>query len=381
MRTAMRRIGRADDACARNAPIGMARVCGMGLAALLHAGTVLAQLPGSAAGEGSPANALPAIAAPAAAPDPASPASPQPSAALPSAAMPDAGVPSVMEPAELPVQELQFWRQRMRDAIQQHMSVPQSIPLDAHVELEVSLLPSGLAGDVTTRRASGFPDLDAALRRAVLEATPLPLPSQPQAYARLRRFSVLYEVRSGVRVVDAPAPSPQTPRTESFACRAPDAAKAPDCTSGGSRADLLTCFAQAVRARTLGVAAACGADVYPQEARRNVWEGTVQVGISFESAGRLSVVAVAESSGHEVLDQRAVDLVRESIVPPPPELLATAFMVQVPVVFRMQAAQPDAAPAAKPPAAAPKPSAKPKGGKAKKPAKKPKKSTARKRRV
>ncbi|MCW5621847.1 MAG: TonB family protein [Burkholderiales bacterium] len=346
-----------------------ARVCVVGLGALLHAGVVLPQLPLPSTAEGSPAGA----------PVPATPTEP----ALPPSALPQPSTapPADMEPAELPVQELQFWRQRIRDAIQQHMSVPQSIPLDAHVELEVSLLSNGLAGDITTRRASGFPDLDAALRRAVLEATPLPLPSQPQAYARLRRFSVLYEVRSGVRVVDAPAPSPQTPRSESFACRAPDAAKAPDCASGGSRADLLTCFAQAVRARTLGVAAACGADVYPLEARRNAWEGTVQIEIGFESAGRLSVVSVAESSGHEVLDQRAVDLVRESIVPPPPELLASAFMVQVPVVFRMQEAQPDAAPAATPPAAAPKPSAKPKGGKAKKPAKKPKKSTARKRRV
>jgi len=323
-----------------------------------------------------PALALAQPTSPGAAPHPAVPAAPAASQAA----------------GETPVQDLQAWRQRVREAIQQHMVPPASIPLDAQVELEVSLLPSGLAADVATRRASGYPDLDAALRRAVVVATPLPLPADPQGYERLRRFSVLYEVRSGVRIVDAhPLPS-EAPR-KALACRAPGAAAAPSCAAGGSRTDLLTCYAQAVRTRTLDTAGACGTAAYPLEARQARLEGTVQVGINFESAGRLGAVGVARSSGHPILDQHAVELVRESILPPPSELIATPFVVQVPVVFQMQreeAADPAHAAPAPATRAAPagdeaapaKPAAKPKSAtKKKKPVKKKKKSTAKKRRV
>ena len=314
----------------------------------------------------------PPVASPDAASQPVSPPATAPATAQPGA--------QALEP---PVQELQFWRQRMRDAIQQHMTPPPSIPLDAQVELEVSLMPSGLAADIATRRASGYPDLDAALRGAVLVATPLPLPADAQSYARLRRFSVLYEVRSGVRVVDAHSVETEAARAEAFGCRAQGVPAAPSCSTSGSRVDLLTCYAQAVRARTVATAAACGAAVYPTDARRNKWEGTVQVGVNFENGGRLGAVAVAQSSGHPLLDQRAVDLVRESIVPPPPELFATAFVVQVPVVFQMHAKNPAAAaPAAKTEAAPAKATAKPKSATKKKPAKKKKKkSTSRKQRV
>lgn len=351
----------------RNGPFARAAL------ALLFPGIVLAKSPNPV----EPAAPVEPVA-------PVEPATPVP------APVPPPAIPAQAAPPQLPVQELQSWRQRARDAIQQHMVPPPSIPLDALVELEVSLLPSGLAGDVTTRRASGHPELDAALRSAVVLATPLPLPADPQRYERLRRFAVLYEARSGVRVVDA-RPLAGEAQRQSFACRAAEVAATPSCAAGGSRSDLLTCYAQALRAHTVSTAAACGASVYPLEARRNRREGTVYVGVSFEGGGQLGAVSVAQSSGHDVLDLRAVELVRESIVPPPPELLATPFVVQVPVVFQMQgsdvqrAAPPqtatdDAAPAPK--AAPQKPAAKPKSATKKKPAKKKKKkSTAKKRRV
>ncbi|MCC7548418.1 MAG: TonB family protein [Burkholderiales bacterium] len=335
---------------------------------------------------------------------PSAPAAGPPAASsAPRTAAPEPSAPAAV-PAEAPVMALQHWRQRMRDAIQQHMTPPASIPLDAQVELEVSLLPSGLAADVTTHRASGYPDLDASLRRAVLVATPLPLPGDQASYERLRRFSVLYEVRSGVRVVDAhPAPT-ELQRQAAFSCRAHGVAAAPACAAQGSRTDLLTCYAQAVRARAVATALACGPAVYPLETRRTRLEGTVQVGISFEGSGRLGAVTVAHSSGHHLLDQRALELVRESMLPPPPELVATPFVVQVPVVFQMQrsdgsattdaatdapaaaAAAPDAAPAraqAAPAKATPaKAKAKPNSATKKKPVKKKKKkSPSRKRRV
>ena len=98
----------------------------------------------------------------------------------------------------------------------------------------------------------------------------------------------------------------------------------------------MTCFAQAVQRRAAKIVSACGVAAYPAEARKNRWEGTVQVGVSFDRGGRSAGVTVAEGSGQALLDQRALDIVQEALLPPPPELYATPFAVRVPMVFRMQ---------------------------------------------
>jgi TonB family protein len=244
-------------------------------------------------------------------------------------------------PADPLAPDVEFWRERIRLQIQRRIAVPASVPADAHVELEVSLLPSGQAADIYTRRTSGYPELDMAVRRAVLAATPIELPADPAGYERMRRFGLVFEPAAGLRVVD-PQPTgpaaPAAPPSEPFLCSAASLApaRAPDCTRAGSRSDLLTCYAQAVQRRVVKMVAACGSAVYPLEARRNRWEGTVQVAITFDRGGRLDGIGIAESSGQPLLDQRALDLVREGLVPPPGELFATPFAVRVPVIFRMQ---------------------------------------------
>lgn len=244
-------------------------------------------------------------------------------------------------------EEVAAWRQRIRDRIRDQLVVPFDVPADARVELEVSLLPSGNAADVSTRKTSGFPTFDSAARRAVLAGTPFPVPADLAGYERVRRFGVVFEPRNGVQIVDAqpptppgqPAASPPAPAVERFACATvPGPAPAPDCSQSGSRNDLLSCFAQAVQRRAVRVVSACGAVAYPLEARRNRLEGTVQVGVSFDRAGKLAGITVAESSGQPLLDQRALEIVQHALVPPPPELYATPFAVRVPVVFRMHRA-------------------------------------------
>lgn len=263
--------------------------------------------------------------------------------------------------------EVRGWRQRIADAIAQKMEAVASVPHDAQVEIDVSVLPSGLAADIATHRTSGFPALDAAVRRAVLAAQPLPLPSEPAAYAQLRRFAVRFEPRAGVHVAEAHAvpealpPLPPTAVAEPFTCRAGNLAPAsvPACQQSASRTDLLTCFAQAVKARTAEVVGACGVDVYPLEARRQNLEGTAYVGVTYDRGGKLSAVAVTESSGQPLLDQRALELIRQSVLPAPEELHAAPFAVRIPVVFRMQRSEaPGAAPAAAEGAGAVAPSAK-----------------------
>jgi TonB family protein len=253
------------------------------------------------------------------------------------------GLPSM--PADPLTPDVQFWRERIRQQIQQRLIVPPSVPGDARVEVDVSLLPSGQAVDISTRRASGYPDLDMAVRRAVLAATPIELPADAAGYERVRRFGLVYEPGRGLRVVEpqpfaGPQPAPAPPVSEPFLCSAGSipVPTTPDCSRSGSRNDLLTCYAQAVQRRVVKLVSACGSAVYPVEARRNRWEGTAQVAITFDRGGKLSGVAVAESSGQSLLDQRALDLVREGLVPAPAELLATPFAVRVPVVFKMQRA-------------------------------------------
>jgi TonB family protein len=170
------------------------------------------------------------------------------------------------------------------------------------------------------------------------------LPADPAAYARVRRFAVHYEPRAGVRIAEPRAvpeaipPAPTLTAAEPFICRAGDlpVAAAPSCQESGSRSELLTCFAQAVKLRTSQVVSVCKADVYPAEARRHMLEGTAHIGVSYDRGGKLGAVSIAESSGQPMLDQRALDLVRQSVLPAPSELYATPFAVRIPVVFRMQ---------------------------------------------
>jgi TonB family protein len=258
--------------------------------------------------------------------------------------------PAPRVPADPLTPDVQFWHERIRQQIVQRLNVPASLPPDARVEIDVSLLPSGQAADISTRRTSGYPDLDMAVRRAVLAATPIELPADPAGYERVRRFGVVFDAGTGLSVEEAKpftgpvAPAP--PPIEPFLCSAASigAPAAPDCTRSGSRNDLLTCYAQAVQRRVVKLVSACGSAVYPVEARRNRAEGTVQVAVTFDRGGKLSGVAVAESSGQPLLDQRALDLVREGLVPPPGELFATPFAVRVPVIFRMQRPEPPRGP-------------------------------------
>src|SRR5512145_2495064 len=161
------------------------------------------------------------------------------------------GAPAAVPQAS--AEEIAAWRQRIRDRIREQLIVPAEVAADARVELEVSLLPSGNAADVSTRKTSGFPAFDSAARRAVLAATPLPVPADLAGYERVRRFGAIFEPRSGVQIVDAQAPtppgqgaSPVTPpaAAERFVCGASlGPAPTPDCSQSGSRNDLLTCFA------------------------------------------------------------------------------------------------------------------------------------------
>ena len=72
---------------------------------------------------------------------------------------------------------------------------------------------------------------------------------------------------------------------------------------------------------------------YPQVAKRRHWEGTTVVQLQFTPEGRVADISVVEKSGHDILDEAAVKMIRNAApLPIPPEGLRT---VLVPIKFRL----------------------------------------------
>jgi protein TonB len=77
---------------------------------------------------------------------------------------------------------------------------------------------------------------------------------------------------------------------------------------------------------------------YPRIAQMRGWQGTATVALKFGSGNRHLATTLHKSSGHEVLDQQALDMVKDAEpLPNPPERLRNRdFSVLVPIVFRLK---------------------------------------------
>lgn len=78
---------------------------------------------------------------------------------------------------------------------------------------------------------------------------------------------------------------------------------------------------------------------YPDRARRQRWEGTVVVALSLSADGKVTNISVAESSGREILDEAALEMVRRAApLPRAPEgLRGKERSVRVPIAFKLAA--------------------------------------------
>jgi protein TonB len=74
---------------------------------------------------------------------------------------------------------------------------------------------------------------------------------------------------------------------------------------------------------------------YPLLARERGWQGTAQLLLRIHADGKLNDVTVASSSGYDVLDDRAVELVKRMQLPALPDEITSAFSVRVPVRFSL----------------------------------------------
>ncbi len=76
---------------------------------------------------------------------------------------------------------------------------------------------------------------------------------------------------------------------------------------------------------------------YPQVAQVRQWQGTTLLQLHLTADGDLAEVRVISSSGHEILDRQAMNMVREATPLPrlPDAFAGRPLTVDVPVVFRL----------------------------------------------
>ncbi len=76
---------------------------------------------------------------------------------------------------------------------------------------------------------------------------------------------------------------------------------------------------------------------YPRIARVRGWQGTTQILVRIGPRGQVQEVKVAASSGYEVLDRQALDMVRKALSrQPPPSSLRQWYEVTIPIHFRLE---------------------------------------------
>jgi protein TonB len=77
---------------------------------------------------------------------------------------------------------------------------------------------------------------------------------------------------------------------------------------------------------------------YPKIAQMRGWQGEVIVELQIDGNGKLKSKKITQSSGHEVLDKQALEMVEKALpFPVPPDALRnTNFTITVPVPFKLE---------------------------------------------
>ncbi len=77
---------------------------------------------------------------------------------------------------------------------------------------------------------------------------------------------------------------------------------------------------------------------YPRIAQMRGWQGEAIVELQIDGNGKLKSKKIIQSSGHEVLDKQALDMVEKALpFPAPPEVLrGSNFSVKVPIAFKLE---------------------------------------------
>jgi protein TonB len=77
---------------------------------------------------------------------------------------------------------------------------------------------------------------------------------------------------------------------------------------------------------------------YPRAAMDNNWEGRVVVRMVVGANGMIASIGIANSTGHEVLDKQALDMIQKAKggVLIPPALRGKEFTLEIPVIYNLK---------------------------------------------
>ena len=88
--------------------------------------------------------------------------------------------------------EIDKYTRMIQSAVRRHIVEPPNLQGNPEVEVELRILPGGdvLEPSVRVRRSSGNTQYDDAVLRAVMKASPLPVPSDPALFNQLRELNL-----------------------------------------------------------------------------------------------------------------------------------------------------------------------------------------------
>jgi len=82
------------------------------------------------------------------------------------------------------------YRMLINNQVKRNIVEPPNLQGNPQVEFDVVLIPGGEVLTVKLRRSSGVPAYDAAVERAILKASPLPLPPDPTLFQQFRELNL-----------------------------------------------------------------------------------------------------------------------------------------------------------------------------------------------
>jgi len=130
------------------------------------------------------------------------------------------------------------------------------------------------------------------------------------------------------------AAAPKAEVTPSFVAPAPVVAKPEPPKPTVNQADLDSARNQYGSALSREIAKHIN---YPGIAKMRGWQGVVEIDFQLDGNGKILSQKIRTSSGFEVLDKQALEMVKKSNFPTPPEVLkSSVFNVTVPVSFRLE---------------------------------------------
>jgi protein TonB len=175
----------------------------------------------------------------------------------------------------------------------------------------------------------------AARPRSIAPPRAVPEPD-PHAAAEIHAPRVS-ETSTGEPVSVARAsPGGAAPGTDSSS---PPTSESP--ASAGERGEAVPDPGSLAQYRLALIGAAKRQKRYPPRAIELGWEGRVDVRLIVGANGALAQLAVERSSGHDLLDRQALELMRKAaaLTPVPPALANREFAVEVPVLYELKEAR------------------------------------------